>query len=67
MRVKKRMGKKTLMRIWKMKRLNQTKKKRLLVLKRTRMKQMLLSLNICPLCLILKKRKTDYFNQQSCE
>lgn len=66
MRVKKRTGKKTLMRIQKMKRLNLKKKKGLLVLKRIRTEQRVKILRILPLCLRLKKGKIDCFSQQRC-
>lgn len=68
MRVRKRMRKKMLLRIQKMKRLNQKKKGVLKVLmKKIRMEQMVMILNIFPLCLRLKKREIYYSSQWRCE
>lgn len=68
MRVKKKMQKKMLLRIQKMKRLNQIKKRGLKVqMKEIRMEQMAMILNIFPLCLRLKKREIYYSSQRRCE
>lgn len=68
MRVKKRMGKKMLLRIPKMKRVNQKRKRGpKMLMKKIKTGQMVMILHIFPLCLRLKKRELNYLSQQRCE